>query len=98
MKTELSNACSQWGADMGRRNSIPADIETAGKLYLEKLKWIDRDYDSGGCYWGGGMGDNVYRAQGETATEQIEIFVRAKSRAAAKELVWDFVPTVKFHR
>ena len=73
-----------YGADMGRRNSIPPDLNTASYLHLNKLQWVDGDYDVGGAYWGGGQGDNVYWAYGETATEQIEVFVRATSREEAK--------------
>ena len=83
---------------MGRRNAIPDDIQTAGKLYLEKLEWVDGDYDQGGAYWGGGMGDNIFRATGESATEQIEIFVRAKSRKQAKSEVRSIFPEAKFFR
>ena len=78
---------------MGRSNTIPTNIKSA-KLYLEKLKWVDGDYDSGGCYWGGGMGDNIYRAYGD----DIEIFVRAKSRKEAKEEVREDFEGVTFYR
>lgn len=88
-----------YGAQMGRPNRIPSDITTAGKLHLVKLQWVDGDYDEGGAYFGGGMGDNVYWAYGETATEQIEVFVRAKSRNQAKEEVKELIKCpVKFFR
>ena len=98
MKTELSKVNCKYGAPLGRSNVIPADIETAGKLYLEKLEWVDSAYTYDGTYWGGGLGDNIYCASGETATGRIDIFVRAKSRDEAKELVSNLVPTVKFYR
>ena len=98
MKTKLSHACSQYGAQMGRPNRIPADIETAGKLYLEKLEWVDGDYDYGGCYWGNGGVDNVWRASGESATEQVEIFVRAMNRDQAKDEVRLAFRFAKFFR
>jgi len=98
MKTELSNVSCKYGAPMGRSNAIPDDIETAGKLYLEKLKWVDWDYDRGGAYWGQTEGDNIYRASGESTTEQIEIFVRASNRDQAKDLVREKCKDAKFYR
>jgi hypothetical protein len=98
MKTKLSNACNQYGASLGRRNSIPDDINTASKLYLEKLEWVDGDYDRGGCYWGNIGKDNVYRATGETETEVIEIFVRASDRDGAKQQVREVFKEAKFFR
>jgi len=82
MKRPLSNVSCKYGAPMGRSNTIPTNIKSA-KLYLEKLKWVDGDYDQGGAYWGGGMGDTIYRAY----EDDIEIFVRAKSRVEAKAVV-----------
>jgi len=35
MKRTLRNACSSRGAEMGRRNNIPADIQTVGKLHTQ---------------------------------------------------------------
>lgn len=84
MKRKLPDVSSKYGAPMGRRNNIPNDIETVGKLHLVKLKWVDGDYDQGGAYFGGGQGDNIYWAYGETATEQVNVFVRATCRIYAK--------------
>ena len=89
MKTELSNVSCKYGAPMGRPNRIPEDIATAGKLYLGKLEWVDWDYDKGGAYWGQSKGEYIYRASGESETEQIEIFIRAKDRPQAKAKVID---------
>ena len=96
MKTKLSEVSCKYGAPMGRGNRIPDDIETAGKLYLEKLRWIDGAYDQGGAYWG--MGDPIYRASGETATECLEIFVRARDREDAKKQIKELIETAIFHR
>ena len=86
MKTKLSYVSSSRGAPMGRPNSIPKDIQTAGKLYLEKLVWVG-DYDKGGSYWGNSGGTDIYRCCGKTATNNIEIFTRAKSRDEAKKSI-----------
>ena len=83
---------------MSRPNIIPDDIETAGKLYLNRLEWIDGDYDKGGAYWGGGMGNNMYRAMGETETEVVEVFVRAVTRKDAKARVKELIETAKFYK
>ena len=98
MKSKLSNVACKYGSPMGRRNSIPDDINTAGKLYLERLKWVDGDYDKGGAYWGQNGCNHVYRASGESETEQVEIFVRAITRNEAKELVKEHFPQAKFFR
>src|ERR1035441_2568759 len=62
MKLNLSKACSSRGADMGRPNRLPSDILAPIKLRMERLKWVDGDYDAGGSYWGGGSGDFIYCA------------------------------------
>jgi hypothetical protein len=98
MKTKLSKACSMYGSQMGRPNMIPSDIETASKLYLEKLEWQDGDYDKGGAYWGRNGVNHVYRASGESATEQIEIFVRAMNREEAKTKTREVFSNAKFFR
>jgi hypothetical protein len=98
MKKRLSIACNQYGASLGRRNSIPDDINTASKLYLEKLRWVGRDYDEGGCYWGNTGKDDVYMATGESETEVIEIFVRASDRDGAKQQVREVFKEAKFFR
>ena len=97
MKTKLSNVSCKYGAQLGRSNSIPDDINTAGKLYLEKLEWVG-DYDIGSVYWGNTGKDNVYRATGETNTETVEIFVRAKDREGAKQQVREIFKEAKFFR
>lgn len=96
MKRKLSKVSCQFGAPLGRCNVIPDDIKTAGKLYLEKLKWTNGDYTTDGTYWGSNGGDNIFRAYGESETEQIEIFVRANSRDNAKMEVKAVFPEAKF--
>lgn len=50
MKRTLEKVDCSRGAPMGRMNNIPK-IKNVGKLYLEKLQWVDGDYDHGGAYW-----------------------------------------------
>ncbi len=44
---KLEKACSQYGAQMGRRNEL-GDPDAAVTLILEKLRFEDGDYDEGG--------------------------------------------------
>jgi hypothetical protein len=89
------------GAQMGRRNSLPADRNATVKLALRKLKLVDYDYDQGGAYWGFTKGTAIYRAfgwvnHGETNEETVEMFVRAKSRRDAKDQVLESLPEARF--
>jgi hypothetical protein len=108
MKTKLSNGTTgfyredgTWqctGSAMGRRSVVP-DRTASPKLYLERLKWVDGDYDQGGAYWGRGGGD-IYRAEGEAngVDERYDIYVRALNRDDAKAKVRVLVPTARFFR
>ena len=97
-KRQLSDVSCKYGAPMGRRSNIPMDISTVGKLRLERLKWVDYDYDVGGAYWGGGLGNYIYWAYGETNTEQVDIFIRAKTRSEAKILIREKISYARFCR
>lgn len=98
----LQKGYDQRGASMGRPNTLP-EIPTQYpvKLHMYALRWVDGDYDEGGAYWGHVHGDHIYRAYGETShLENVEVFVRAKSRDEAKEQIARLLaPTpVKFYR
>ena len=108
----LSNGSSSRGAQMGRRNILPADASVVVKLNLTRLRWVDGDYDQFGAYWGNNYRDSVYCAQSEETYPwllnwdgssqkencRIEIFVRADCRELAKVRVQDFLANAKFHR
>jgi hypothetical protein len=101
MKTKIPKLAEmncKYGAPMGMRNSIPSDIETASKLHLRRLEWVDGDYIKNGAYFGGGQGDYIYRATGETEKEQIEVFVRAWNHLGAQLKVKELIPHAKFYR
>lgn len=73
------NVASKYGAPMGRPNRVsPLGVP---KLYVQKVKFHDGDYDAGGAYWGGVPALPLYC--GMTEDGEIRIFVRARSRAAA---------------
>lgn len=91
------------GAQMGRPNIIPHGLTEKGtqsvKLHLERLQWVDGDYDQGGAYWGcPGRGMYVYCAWGKWGINMafVQVFVRAISRKDAKSLVRDDLPFAKF--
>ncbi len=100
MKRTLSNVSSKYGATMGRRDNIPSDIHTVGKLHLVRMRMVDGAYDTGGAYWGCGhpLTGYMYWAYGETETEQVDIFIRAQQRHHAKELIKKQIPQAKFYR
>lgn len=82
-RLNLPSACSRYGAQMGRRNSLPTDPSVPVKLRLQCLQFVDYDYDQGGAYWGGGAGTQpVWCAWGEDDEIQIYVFFRAPTRAA----------------
>jgi hypothetical protein len=88
---------------MGRPNRLPSDILAPIKLRMERLKWVDGDYDAGGSYWGGGSGDFIYCAWcvphnkiSGNPSPLVQVFVRAKSRKDAKALVRDSIPFATF--
>jgi len=93
MKLILSNGSSPRGAQMGRRNILPNDINAPIKLRMERLKWVDGDYDQWGAYWGRSETD-VYCAW----NEEVQVFVRATIRSSAKLSVRDILPNATFYR
>lgn len=94
MKRKLSYVPAPRGAQCGRRNTIPVGmLSQFAKLHLRRLKWVDRDYDTGGCYWGGGSGDFIYWAYND---DGVELFVRAVNRGKAKDEVRKMIPHARF--
>ena len=82
------------GAQMGRRNTLPANPAALLKLRLVRLRLVNGDYDAGGAYWGFTAGTAIYWAYGESA----DIFVRAADRQDAKERVLQKIPAARFYR
>lgn len=91
---KLSDVSGKYGAPMGRAASLPEDTNSFLSLRLKKLKWVDGDYDSGGAYWGGGLGDFIFCAY--NLHEGVEVFVRAKSHKHAEEKVLTILPNAGF--
>jgi len=94
MKLILDKACNKYGAQMGRRNELPVDVNAPVKLQMQKLRMVDSDYDQGGAYWGCGWGVNhIYCA----FADGIKIFVRANNREDAKDSVQQFLINARFY-
>lgn len=89
----LEHVSSKYGAPMGRPNVLPADPSASVRLHLRKLDMVDGDYDGGGAYWGGG-GDPIRVAYDET----VLVFVRTRTRYAAKAEVLKLIPGARFYR
>ncbi len=83
-----NDASSSRGASMGRRNQIAGKPE---RLHLQRLRWVDGDYDTGGAYWGGGRGcPPVWCAFSPASTANdppVRVFVRGCNRMEAKAAV-----------
>jgi hypothetical protein len=96
----LRCACSQYGASMGRPDTLPENPAAPVKLSLVRLRLCDGDYDSGGAYWGYVAGTSIYRALGDAddGDTVAEIYVRAESRAAAKDKIRRRIPGATFYR
>jgi hypothetical protein len=84
------------GSMMGRRDWIPDDSITVRKLRLERVP-LYGDYDPAGAYWGSGK-EPLYVAYGESDTEQVRVFIRAKNRDEAKVQALYVFPNARFFR
>lgn len=77
---------------MGRASHIPEEPDQ--KLRMERVRFVDGDYDQGGAYWGGGsFSEPLYCAWNEVAT----VWVRAKNRAIAKTEVRKSISGARFY-
>lgn len=92
-----SKVSGKYGAPMGRFNRLPDNTDEPVKLQMVRLRWVDGDYDQGGVYWGGGSGDYIYFAKGDTSDVVVEVYVRAKRRNDAKAEVRKLLPNARFY-
>ena len=88
-----NNASSRYGASMGRRSQTQGEPE---RLLLQRIRFQDGDYDTGGAYWGGGHGTlPLWCAFSPDNTQNdppIRVFTRAAHRDEAKANVLDELP------
>jgi len=105
----LEDVSSPFGAPYGRRNIEPEPGTLWPRLHLQRLQMEDQDYDVGGAYWGGGLcaAGSMYVAFSKHSgrprpaymrVEQVQIFVRAKTRAEAKAKVLAINKEARFYR
>lgn len=100
MKTKLvlNSGSHKFGASMGRLNSIPeqyrGDDANPIKLRMERLQWVDFDYDQYGAYWGHQKGTHIYCAWNDDLG--VMVFVRSANRKHAKEYVRTNIPQARF--
>ena len=87
---------------MGRSNELPHDPEMSIKLSMVRLPLVDGCYDKAGAYWG--APDDLFYASARYHDAVLDdwfecrIFVRAKNRKQAKDLVRESVPNARFYR
>lgn len=94
MSRTLSNVSSKYGAPMGRPNHI-ADSSAPVIFEVQRLRWIDGDYDQGGAYWGQSVkGVNIFWAYSEESED--ELFIRAKDLTEAKSEILETFPAATF--
>lgn len=72
------NVSSKYGAPMGRHSSSTL----TGKCKLQRVPFVDGDYDPGGAYWGGGRDTPPLFCAWDAGGEVI--YLRAATRDAAK--------------
>lgn len=82
----------RYGAPMGRRSAVDLDTE-AGKLRLVRVGLDSGGYDRGGAYWG--IGEPLYCA---ADTDGNVVYLRARTRKAAKAAILSDWPDARFHR
>ena len=87
----------KYGALMGDCGDR-GDPDRAYKFHLQRIVFVDGDYDKAGTYWGRGTdplyGFLVY----DEEDGLVRGFVRAKNREQAKEEVKSEYPNARFYR
>ncbi len=95
---KLPKAYSQYGASLGRRGS-KGDPDEPWRFHLHRVYLDAGGYDNGGAYWG--FAEPLYRAWTEPRDsdgDEVEIFLRAGTRALAKDKVRRDYPHATFYR
>lgn len=96
------------GASMGRGDRLPVDKTIPIAFEIESIMdRRDKGYDKSGAYWGHVQGNPVYRAYAELNEpvefersfeneDVVELFFRAKSKAAARKHIKSMFPNATF--
>ncbi len=96
-KLKAANAVAQRGAAMGRAAwGLDEHRNSPMMMYVQRVKFIDGDYDLGGAYWGGHPSEPLFCAWAENVDARV--FVRAKDRSLAKRKVKKHFVNAKFFR
>lgn len=96
-KLRASPAYSSRGADMGRRDwGLIEHRNRPMMMHLQRVSFVDGDYDLGGAYWGGCPSEPLFCAWCETVDARV--FVRAKDRTLAKRAVKEHFINAMFFR
>lgn len=99
MTYKLEQVGGKYGAPQGRADWLPADRTALVKLYLERMRLVDYDYDRGGAYWGGSAeAGDMYVAHQDVGDTTVRIFMRGKSREDAKANIRKVLPAATFYR
>lgn len=101
---KLSNACSRYGASMGRGSTTDRELRMLDgvpvKLSLQRVRLNSGGYDNGGAYWG--TGEPLWLAQGDvdgvTDVDGVALYLRASNRDHAKALVRAKLRAATFYR
>ncbi len=100
-RPKLENVSSRYGAQMGRKDILPDDRQGEYMFFLQRLPWVDGDYDPGGAYWGcSDPNESIFWAEappGEN-TDGARMFIRAKTFIDAKNKVREAFPNAGFYR
>lgn len=89
MNPSHNKVSCKYGAPMGRSESNLG----SGKVHLQKVNLNSGGYDRGGAYWG--TGTQLYVAWDD---EGGEVYARAHSRAAVKQLLSDQYTGISFYQ
>lgn len=95
MMPKLPKVDCRYGAPMGRRASYarpPSDEPL--KFHLQRVPLDSGGYDSGGAYWGHGEPLWWYMS----VDGEVDAFLRAGSRMAAKAAIRASYPNARFFR
>lgn len=86
---------SRYGAPMGRGSVQQGDVRPTDKpLYLRRIQLDSGGYDAGGAYWGHGAA--LWWCGNDKG--DIDLFLRAPSREAAKVFVQQTYPEARFYK
>ena len=96
-KLKAANAVTQRGAAMGRADwGLNEHRNRPMMMYVQRVKFVDGDYDLGGAYRGSHPRDLLFCAWAEGVNARV--FVRAKDRSHAKREIKKHFVNVKFFR